>query len=176
MIFSLRSTLTLVVAARCSGLASEHGGVAAGRAAAVATSPSGGIPRRLMLAAAAVATIPIPAFAAPVATSPDGTAVTLKLADGSTQTFPAQPLPPDFAKGLKLPITDITDKVFGFADYPPEYPLTAKDMKRLDESDDSSFYGGDDGACRALRIQPPAHPSPAHNLPLRRPLTDHPAT
>ena len=163
----MRSLVVALVAARCNGLASDHG------VAAAAASPSSGSSlRRAMLAAAAVATTmgPKTAFAAPVATSPDGTAVTLRLGDGSTQSFPAQPLPSDYAKGLKLPITDITDKVFGFADYAPEYPLTPKDMKRLDESDDSSFYGEGDGALAGHNgSAPPTHP-PTHP-PVSRPAT-----
>ena len=60
------------------------------------------------------------------------TNVLLELPDGSKQAFPAQRLSPPSDK-LKLPIVDITKSVFGLAEYPAEYPLTAKDMKRIDE-------------------------------------------
>lgn len=72
-----------------------------------------------------------------------GTTVTVELANGQKRTFPTNPLPRTFADGLKLPITDITSDVFGYLKeepYPPEYPLTAADMRRVDESDDGDFY------------------------------------
>ena len=78
--------------------------------------------------------------------------------DGTPRTFPAYTLPDNFASGLELPIKDITKQVFvPGMEYPKDYPLTAKDMKRMDESEDSSFYNEprfvyhvDQGAVAAL--------------------------
>jgi len=90
-------------------------------------------PRRGFLAASSLALLP----AAPsVAAQP--TQVVLDV-DGTPRTFDAIPLPTGFDKGLELPIRDITSKVF----QPPgndKWPYTAVDMRRLDESDDASFY------------------------------------
>lgn len=160
MVTELRSSALLFVFAclmlvRCDGLSADyHGGVSSSPHSAI--SPASSV-RRALIGGGLAAVLPATAFAAPLATSTDGSAVTLRLADGSTQTFPAQPLPADNGKGLKLPITDITKSVFGLAEYPEDYPLTAKDMKRLDESDDSSFYDAprlvyhiDGGAVAAL--------------------------
>lgn len=70
------------------------------------------------------------------------TQVVLKV-NGIPRLFDAMPLPPGFDKGLELPIRDITETVFGLSgseDWAAAWPYTAEDMKRLDETDDASFY------------------------------------
>jgi hypothetical protein len=67
--------------------------------------------------------------------------VVLKV-NGIPRLFDAMPLPPGFDKGLELPIRDITETVFGLSGSEEwaAWPYTAEDMKRLDETDDASFY------------------------------------
>jgi hypothetical protein len=103
------------------------------RSSTMASLRQGMAPRRGFLAVSSLALLP----AAPsVAAQP--TQVVLDV-DGTPRTFDAIPLPTGFDKGLELPIRDITSKVF----QPPgneKWPYTAVDMRRLDESDDASFY------------------------------------
>mmetsp|Transcript_1921 Transcript_1921/g.4071 ORF Transcript_1921/g.4071 Transcript_1921/m.4071 type:complete len:217 (+) Transcript_1921:39-689(+) len=78
--------------------------------------------------------------------------------DGKYKTFPAEVLPRNYDKGLQLPIKDITPEVFGAApEYEEAWPYTADDFKRIDETDDASFYDSprlgyhiDPGAVAAL--------------------------
>lgn len=77
--------------------------------------------------------------------------------DGTPRSFPSRPLPSGFDRGLDLQIRDITPLVFQGDEYPAAWPYTDQDMKRLDESDDASFYDAprlvyhiDGGAVAAL--------------------------
>jgi hypothetical protein len=95
------------------------------------------VSRRIVLSTASFASLP-----SLVAAAPSDSTVTIDV-NGVSKVFDARPLPKGFDQGLEFPRKDISEAVFGplgTAEFQESWPYTKLDMKRLDESDDSSFY------------------------------------
>lgn len=121
--------------------------------------------RRVALVAGSALVWPSPRSSVAAFPDRDGTEMVVLDVNGRAQAFPSRPLPVGFDKGLELKIRDISALVFQEEDFPAEWPYTAQDMKRLDESDDGSFYDAprlvyhiDGGAVAALTHYYAANP------------------
>lgn len=91
------------------------------------------VPRRAVAASSAAALLALPGAARAAA------AVAAVNGDGST----VRPLAETRAFDVSRK-EDISERIFGARDWPPEPPWTARDFRRIDERDDAQFYAADE--------------------------------